>query len=335
MKRAVIFIVAMIILATSLVYAEAVTMAEIIEAISTFTDEELVELANAVVMEQDARSLVDADHPAIDSQTLITAAEYRRGDRNTDVTVIQERLIELGYLIGPADGAFGEKTESAVLLFQKANALVETGIVDVLTRRVLFFAQAIDKETYDGQPIAVGDGWEITKEFFYNTNDAQQYLLLLKNTSGFNADISISVKFYDADEQLVGVANEREHACEDGHLTFWRFSNDIEFVSVTYEISVLEEKYYQDGGQTAIDVETSVVGGKVILSATNIGEKPVEFVAYNVLFLDEADDVVGTATGYFFDGDFELKPGVTDMREAAINQEFAKTIVVVHGRIRK
>lgn len=55
-----------------------------------------------------------------------------------DVAAIQKRLRDLGYVeVGPIDGVFGPKTESAVLLFQRANQLAENVVADERTRQVL------------------------------------------------------------------------------------------------------------------------------------------------------------------------------------------------------
>lgn len=50
-----------------------------------------------------------------------------------EVLQMQERLIELGYLKGKADGYFGPKTEKAVVAFQLANGLKADGYAGPLT----------------------------------------------------------------------------------------------------------------------------------------------------------------------------------------------------------
>ena len=55
-----------------------------------------------------------------------------------EVQQMQERLIELGYLTGKADGFFGPKTEKAVLAFQKANGLKADGFAGELTLDKLY-----------------------------------------------------------------------------------------------------------------------------------------------------------------------------------------------------
>ena len=55
-----------------------------------------------------------------------------------DVVVLQQRLIDLGYLHFRATGSFGDMTESAMKAFQKRNDLSATGVVDTATYYALF-----------------------------------------------------------------------------------------------------------------------------------------------------------------------------------------------------
>lgn len=70
---------------------------------------------------------------------------FRTGMRNDGVRLVQERLNELlagtpGFVrLGP-DGAFGGKTETAVMRFQKARQLRDDGIVGPLTAKALGFS---------------------------------------------------------------------------------------------------------------------------------------------------------------------------------------------------
>ena len=51
---------------------------------------------------------------------------------------IQQRLIDLGYLRGVADGIFGERSEAALRVFQAMAGLEATGAMDDATREALF-----------------------------------------------------------------------------------------------------------------------------------------------------------------------------------------------------
>ena len=57
------------------------------------------------------------------------AAVLEVGSRGSDVTKVQKKLIQYGYMTGAADGRYGEKTRGAVLWFQKKNGLQQDGKV--------------------------------------------------------------------------------------------------------------------------------------------------------------------------------------------------------------
>ena len=61
-----------------------------------------------------------------------------KGMSDGNVSIIQTRLSNLGYSIGPIDGIFGEKTEIAIKDFQKTNHLDDDGIVGRDTWNALF-----------------------------------------------------------------------------------------------------------------------------------------------------------------------------------------------------
>ena len=67
------------------------------------------------------------------------------------VRAMQERLIELGFLKGKADGAFGPGTEAAVETFQKAASLNPTGIPDPRTMLGIFYGRPRDEGSAQAQ----------------------------------------------------------------------------------------------------------------------------------------------------------------------------------------
>ena len=76
---------------------------------------------------------------------LLTAASaaladdgiLRPGDQGEEVTKLQQKLIELEYLEGEATGIYDEETEEAVRWFQRDHSLLESGLADNVTRRLL------------------------------------------------------------------------------------------------------------------------------------------------------------------------------------------------------
>ena len=59
------------------------------------------------------------------------------GDRGTDVTKIQQRLRQYGYMDAPADGIYGQATYEAVVWFQRKNGLKADGVVGPATAAAL------------------------------------------------------------------------------------------------------------------------------------------------------------------------------------------------------
>lgn len=83
-----------------------------------------------------------------DIQESASYSELKKGDKGEDVKRLQQRLIELNYLSGSADGDFGNKTKAAVELFQNAASLPTTGIADNETQAALFADDAPKAKTY-------------------------------------------------------------------------------------------------------------------------------------------------------------------------------------------
>ena len=55
------------------------------------------------------------------------------GSKGSDVTKVQKKLIQWGYLSGSADGRYGEQTRRAVIAFQRKNGLAADGRVGPAT----------------------------------------------------------------------------------------------------------------------------------------------------------------------------------------------------------
>ena len=71
---------------------------------------------------------LESDEPEPEPEIIYPVLQ--KGTRNDDVRTLQERLMELGYLEGKADGDFGKKTQDAVKAAQEAFGLEATGIAD-------------------------------------------------------------------------------------------------------------------------------------------------------------------------------------------------------------
>ncbi|MGX8706084.1 MAG: peptidoglycan-binding domain-containing protein, partial [bacterium] len=68
----------------------------------------------------------------------VTYQTLSKGAKSDAVLALQNRLYELGYLNDDRDGNFGNKTQTAVKLFQAAVGIGATGIADSATQERLF-----------------------------------------------------------------------------------------------------------------------------------------------------------------------------------------------------
>lgn len=78
-------------------------------------------------------------------------AEYvplEKGSKGDAVKELQQRLIDLGYLSDKADGSYGNKTKTAVEMFQREAGIAANGIADESTQEALFAEDAPKAKVY-------------------------------------------------------------------------------------------------------------------------------------------------------------------------------------------
>lgn len=203
--------------------AETGTAEETAEAAETGTEEETTGTTEAEKAEKNTA----AEEPAAVSS--VTPPETFRllqnGSRGEDVVKLQQRLIELGYYSGAADGIYGRGTRSAVREFQKRNSLSVDGVAGKQTQARLYSAEAIEApgapeptDTLAGEwPMLVNAAYPVGESFLPTD------LVLMKNV----CDSSL-IKIKYASTQAVRQAVEAlvtmlEAARRDG-ITKWQCS---------------------------------------------------------------------------------------------------------------
>jgi SH3-like domain-containing protein len=84
---------------------------------------------------------IDVVAPPAFTRTLSVQASRLAGD---DVTIVQQRLYDLGYHeVGAIDGVYGPSVEAAVKRFQRTNGLEVDGVVGQQTWKKLFSVDAV------------------------------------------------------------------------------------------------------------------------------------------------------------------------------------------------
>ena len=151
-------------------------------------------------LEEVSNQFLDIELPKLaDLETI------RRGSDREEVRIVQQQLIDLGYLTGDADGSFGNMSGNAVSAFQMAMGLEETGEADAITRMLL--ASMCEEEivistfTDPAQQFkAIADRTETDLSIFYDKGLTFEYDDITGNgfiTNG--AEVKASEGNYDID----------------------------------------------------------------------------------------------------------------------------------------
>ena len=74
--------------------------------------------------------------------------EYLVNMTADEISAMEDRLVELGYLASESDGVFDAETQSALESFQQANGLEVTGTADSASMAQLNSADAVSRQDY-------------------------------------------------------------------------------------------------------------------------------------------------------------------------------------------
>ena len=170
---------------------------------------------------------------------------------------------------------------------------------------------------------------EVT-EYFCDGKWYDYTFLAIKNNSDFNLSISVAVKFFNGNGELIGAETRDQEAFESGTDTLLMFSPDEKYATLEYEVSVSEEDLYECV-VSKLSYESTTAKNKEIVSVTNNGSIPAEFVECYVLFFKDGK-VVDYDKTYFTDGDYELKPGKTITNELDCSQKYDNVLFFLTGR---
>ena len=214
----------------------------------------------------------------------------KRGQKGEAVKEVQEMLIAQGYLDGAADGAFGPKTEAAVLAFQKDNGLDATGIVGEATYNALkgdpgeSGAEAAEAAQIDYE--AVFPSW--------NPDSAS-----LKALVDFVTDCGdeSSPNYLDPADRIATFDMDGTILCEkapvymDFCLTMYRVLDDPTYSATEEERDAMQQirEHAYTNGET---YHPEGITKDDMVAKAFAGMTPAEFRAYVVDFADKVD-VVG------------------------------------------
>lgn len=153
------------------------------------------------------------------------------------------------------------------------------------------------------------------KEYsFINSINTTWYVMEITNNSPVTVSIDTNVTAKDGEGNVIGAASSSESAVESGFsVCLAHMFDEGNPESYDYTMSVKQEEWYKPV-VSDLSYDSSDTGNKVIVSCTNNGTEPAEFVEGTVLFFT-GDKLIGRDTNYFTDDNSELKPGNTIAKE--------------------
>lgn len=187
-----------------------------------------------------------------------------------------------------------------------------------------------EKSTLDGNfdETTILEQLEV-KEYHYSTDFFNFAFLVIQNNSPYNLSISANANFYDESGNMIGAKNSSQDAIESGYNTILYFMPDEKYASMDYNLDVREEDFY-GCVQSDLSYEVSKATDKIILSVTNNGTEPAEFVEGYVLFFS-GENPVEFSSSYFTDDDMELKPNKTINKEMDCYEDYDSYQVFFSG----
>ncbi|MGH3911990.1 MAG: N-acetylmuramoyl-L-alanine amidase [Pseudonocardiaceae bacterium] len=114
-------------------------------------------ITDGIVGRATFQALCDARLQLGDRMLAYIVARPMRGD---DVITLQERLLELGYDAGRADGIFGPQTETALRRFQRDYGLLPDGIYGPATMRAL---RQLQPKVRGGRPVLLREQEQVRR----------------------------------------------------------------------------------------------------------------------------------------------------------------------------
>ena len=154
-------------------------------------------------------------------------------------------------------------------------------------------------------------------------------LLVIKNNSCFDIEISAKVKYYNLYDELIWEDEKIGGVLASNSEMLLSLNTAVSYATVEYELSV-EEATYRKSAVHELSCESIKEQTKAVVSVTNNGEEAAKLVTAHVLFFN-GDKLVSHIIGFFYDDDYELKPGETMTETLDCRKEYTSVRVFLSG----
>lgn len=151
----------------------------------------------------------------------------------------------------------------------------------------------------------------IINDYLYESMFATYHFFEVTNTSPYTVRLTINDTAKNSAGAIIGATTSSEEDIPSGCTVFAKtfFSDVAGASSFDTSLQVTQESTYIPVLQ-GISAQTSNLGDKVTVTATNLGDKSAEFTEATAVFFKDGK-VVYHGSCYLTDADYELKSGAT------------------------
>ena len=173
-------------------------------------------------------------------------------------------------------------------------------------------------------PLLSGDNWEITHEYAFTYGSYHASSIVIHHMKEKDQKISVTFSYFNNNNELIGIKTQEILVASSNVDYYISASNDSPYEYVTYTVKLKDQDSLISISKQ-FDIKTSIVGKKVIITATNNSNEILTWVSYDALFLDENGNFVASDSGLFD----EVEPGESVIEEAkpSNGKEFTKVVI--------
>lgn len=187
----------------------------------------------------------------------------------------------------------------------------------------------------ESEPISnLADSLEIKDYSCVVSDTFAYYVAFITNNSEKTVDVEMNITAKDSDGRMVGSGTDKVFAIAQGQTSgIWTTFDDWKNIKTfDYNLDVTESAYQSI--KEAISFDYNTTADRVVVSATNNGDKDANFVWVDVVFLNSGQ-MIGFGEISLMNDDCILKVGETRTGEAANYSEieFDDAILAFNGRI--
>ena len=169
-------------------------------------------------------------------------------------------------------------------------------------------ADIVTGESKPGIIYKDADGWDITKNYIYNDRYGYYCLVRFKHSFPIDQKTYVTFTFYDKGDNIIGVVEDYVGCTGSGFDYIAKGRNEAEYDHVVVSFASTDLKKTTDC-MDGIKITSSRVDKKIIVSAENVGDKPISNCKLDVIYFDENENVVDSAWTYLSIPDSEMQKG--------------------------